>query len=90
MAWHLGYPLAQTLFTSVYIDTMLRSPPMTIRDADFLKDRAPYAPRDPMLGALRAYCLGLVKACYFVNERVKYEHSYEVKCLFIPPIFNPR
>lgn len=78
MAWHLGYPLSQTLFTSVYIEKMLQSPPETIQDADFIKGRAANAPRDAMHGALRAYCLGVVKACCYVNERIKYEHSYEV------------
>ena len=78
MAWHLGYPLSQTLFTSVYIENMLQSSPETIQGADFLKNCAAEAPRDPMLGALRAYCLGVVKACCYVNERIKYEHSYEV------------
>jgi hypothetical protein len=78
MAWHLGYPLSQTLFTSVYIENMLQSAPATIQDADFIKDRAPDTPQDPMHGALRAYCLGVIKSCYYVNERIKYEHSYEV------------
>lgn len=78
MAWHLGYPLSQTLFTSVYIEKMLQPEPMTVHDADFIKDRAAGSPRDPMHGALRAYCLGLLKSCGFVNERIKYEHSYEV------------
>ncbi|KAG7285570.1 hypothetical protein NEMBOFW57_010199 [Staphylotrichum longicolle] len=77
MAWHLGYPLSQTLFTSVYIEKMLQSPPETIQDADFIKGHAANAPRDVMHGALRAYCLGVVKACCYVNERIKYEHSYE-------------
>ena len=86
MAWHLGYPLSQTLFTSVYIENMLQSSPETIQGADFLKNRAAEAPRDPMLGALRAYCLGVVKACCYVNERIKYEHSYEVR---LPPSALP-
>lgn len=84
MAWHLGYPLSQTLFTSVYIEKMLQSPPETIRDADFIKNRPANTPRDAMHGALRAYCLGVVKACCYVNERIKYEHSYEVSVSFLP------
>jgi hypothetical protein len=78
MAWHLGYPLSQTLFTSVYIEKMLQTSPETIQDADFIKNRPADAPRDPMHGALRAYCLGVVKACCYVNERIRSEHSYEV------------
>lgn len=34
------------------------------------------------LRVLRAYCLGLLKTCGFVNNRVKSEHYYEV----IPPV----
>ncbi|KXX81657.1 N-alpha-acetyltransferase 35, NatC auxiliary subunit [Madurella mycetomatis] len=77
MAWHLGYPLSQTLFTSVYIDRMLMPDPATIHEADFIRDRPSGTPRDPMLGMLRAYCLGLLKACWYVNERIKFEHYYE-------------
>ncbi|KAH6851288.1 Mak10 subunit, NatC N-terminal acetyltransferase-domain-containing protein [Chaetomium sp. MPI-CAGE-AT-0009] len=77
MAWHLGYPLSQTLFTSVYVEKMLHPAPKTLEEADFIRDRAAGSPRDPMHAALRAYCLGLLKSCYYVNERIKYEHSYE-------------
>lgn len=51
--------------------------PETIEQADFVSDQAE---RDPMLVVLRAYCLGLLKACYHVNERIKGEHYYEVTC----------
>jgi hypothetical protein len=80
MAWHLGYPLSQTLFTSVYVEKMLNPAPKTLQDADFIRDRTDEPPRDPMHAALRAYCLGLLKSCYYVNERIKNEHSYEVNC----------
>ncbi len=78
MAWHLGYPLSQTLLTNVYIEAMLNPAPATIADADFVRDRKETDPRDPMLTVLRAYILGLLKACWYVNERIKYEHYYEV------------
>ncbi|KAL2135794.1 hypothetical protein VTI74DRAFT_6860 [Chaetomium olivicolor] len=77
MAWHLGYPLSQTLFTSVYVENILNPEPGTIHDADFIRNRPADAPRDPMHGALRAYCLGLLKSCWYVNERIKFEHYYE-------------
>ncbi|KAK0612858.1 Mak10 subunit, NatC N-terminal acetyltransferase-domain-containing protein [Bombardia bombarda] len=79
MAWHLGYPLSQTLFTNVYIEAMLNPYPTTIQEADFIRPRSgePKAPRDPMFSVLRAYCLGLLKACWYVNERIKFEHFYE-------------
>lgn len=85
MAWHLGYPLSQTLFTSVYIENMLQPTPETIEAADFIRDPTPGSRRDPMHGALRAYCLGLLKACGHVNDRIKYEHSYEVRHRPSPP-----
>ncbi|KAK1761252.1 N-alpha-acetyltransferase 35, NatC auxiliary subunit [Echria macrotheca] len=74
MAWHLGYPLSQTLLTNVYIEAMLVPNPTTIKEADFIRGEGP---RDPMFIVLRAYCLGLLKACLHVNERIKYEHYYE-------------
>ncbi|KAL2265163.1 hypothetical protein VTJ83DRAFT_6263 [Remersonia thermophila] len=77
VAWHLGYPLSQTLFTSVYVEKMAQAPPPTLQDADFLQDRPAGSPRDPMQAVLRAYCLGLLKSCHYVNERIKQEHSYE-------------
>lgn len=79
MAWHLGYPLSQTLFTNVYIEGILMPVPQTLEEADFVRGQDGND-RDPMLVTLRAYCLGLLKACYHVNERIKGEHYYEV-CL---------
>ncbi|AEO61343.1 hypothetical protein MYCTH_2311397 [Thermothelomyces thermophilus ATCC 42464] len=77
MAWHLGYPLSQTLFTSFYVEKMLNPNPGALRDADFVRDGGDRCSRDPMHRVLRAYCLGLLKSCYYVNERIKHEHSYE-------------
>jgi hypothetical protein len=82
MAWHLGYPLSQTLFTSVYIEKMLEPEPTSLDEADFVRDRSADAPRDPMLNVLRAYCLGLLKSCWYVNERIMFEHYYEVNAFF--------
>ncbi len=78
MAWHLGYPLSQTLLTNVYIDSILWPSPATVEDAHFIRDRNDQARQNPMLSVLRAYCLGLLKACWYVNERIKFEHYYEV------------
>jgi len=78
MAWHLGYPLSQTLLTNVYIEAILMPTPLTIEEADFLRDQPAGAPRDPMFTVLRAYCLGLLKSCWYVTERIKFEHYYEV------------
>ncbi|KAK3320708.1 Mak10 subunit, NatC N-terminal acetyltransferase-domain-containing protein [Cercophora scortea] len=77
MAWHLGYPLSQTLLTNVYIEAILMPAPATIDEADFIRNRKDGAPRDPMFAVLRAYCLGLLKSCWYVCDRIKFEHYYE-------------
>ncbi|GKT47060.1 N-alpha-acetyltransferase, 35 NatC auxiliary subunit [Colletotrichum spaethianum] len=51
--------------------------PATIDDAHFIRD-ANGTPPSPMHAVLRAYCLGLLKTCGNVNERIKNEHYYEV------------
>ena len=92
MAWHLGYPLSQTLLTNVYIEAMLNPSPETIEDANFVRARRAGETRDPMLTVLRAYILGLLKACWYVNERIKYEHYYEVSIhehLCLSPRMSP-
>lgn len=81
MAWHLGYPLSQTLFTSVYLESLVMPPPAKIGDAFFTRVDGDHAHTDPNLIILRAYCLGLLKSCWYVNERIKFEHYYEVSHL---------
>jgi len=78
MAWHMGYPLAQTIFTSLYIDRLLWPAPIKLEETIF--DRSESSPdEEPLtMRILRVYCLGLVKTCFFVNSRVKAEHYYEV------------
>ncbi|RDW71406.1 putative MAK10 [Coleophoma cylindrospora] len=77
MAWHMGHPLSQTIFTSLYIDRILSPCPLILDHTLF--DRSESAPSDePLtLQTLRAYCVGLIKTCHYVNSRVKAEHFYE-------------
>lgn len=75
----MGYPLSQTLFTSVYLEAIMMPRPERLRDAHFTRDVNDNVHKDPMLQVLRAYCLGLLKACWYVNERIKFEHYYEVR-----------
>lgn len=85
MAWHLGYPLSQTLLTSVYIEAMLVPEPTRIEEADFIRNhQGDSTTRDPMFVVLRAYCLGLLKVCWYVHERIKFEHYYEVSVSLKP------
>ncbi len=81
MAWHMGHPLAQTIFTSLYIDKLLSPTPLDIEQTYFDKREGAVSEESLALRVLRAYCLGLIKTCCFVNMRVKEEHYYEVSTL---------
>ncbi|KAJ5823852.1 NatC N(alpha)-terminal acetyltransferase Mak10 subunit [Penicillium robsamsonii] len=84
VAWHKGHPLSQTLFTSIYLDKLLWPVPRTMEDARF--DRVPSdAPLVNLV--LRAYCLGLVKACDLVHIRVATEYYYEEED-FVSQLYN--
>ncbi|KAI1178225.1 Mak10 subunit, NatC N-terminal acetyltransferase-domain-containing protein [Nemania sp. FL0916] len=77
MAWHLGYPLSQTVLTSVYAEALMNPFPTTIEEVDFTTWMSG-SPRLPsLLFVLRAYCAGLLKACFMVNEQVKDGLYYE-------------
>jgi hypothetical protein len=78
MAWHMGYPLSQTIFTSLYIDRIMMPTPLKVEDTYFDRSESCSNDESLQLQVLRAYCLGLVKTCSFINDRVKAEHYYEV------------
>ncbi|OAA59319.1 Mak10 subunit, NatC N(alpha)-terminal acetyltransferase [Cordyceps fumosorosea ARSEF 2679] len=63
ISWHLGYPLSQTLFTSVYVEALSMPDPAKIEEAQFVRSGSSDSNTDPMLQILRAYCLGLLKGC---------------------------
>ncbi|CZR53954.1 probable MAK10 Glucose-repressible protein [Phialocephala subalpina] len=85
MAWHMGHPLAQTIFTSLYIDKLLSPSPISIQQTHF---DSRHSFDEPLtLRILRAYCLGLIKTCFYVNSRVKTEHFYEEED-FVTHTFN--
>ncbi|KAF2024721.1 amino-acid N-acetyltransferas-like protein subunit Mak10 [Setomelanomma holmii] len=78
MAWHTGYPLSQTLFTSVYIDKLLWPETKALEQAQFYRgmvddDRRPA----PLLQVLRAYCLALIKGCDFVIAKITGRDYFE-------------
>ncbi|KAF7885002.1 hypothetical protein EAF00_010820 [Botryotinia globosa] len=77
MAWHMGHPLAQTIFTSLYIDRILHPSPLSLNETRFDRDESCAEDEPLMLQVLRAYCLGLIKTCWYVNNRVRSEHFYE-------------
>ncbi|KAI6378073.1 hypothetical protein MCOR25_002319 [Pyricularia grisea] len=87
MSWHSGYPLSQTILTSVHITRMMDPTPQTIDEAHFIR-RCDFNSTETGNGngseleaamhtILRAYCLGLLKTCWYVNEQIKSEHYYE-------------
>jgi N-alpha-acetyltransferase 35, NatC auxiliary subunit len=82
-SWHQGYPLSQTLFTSVHLDKILWPDPKQISDAHFLR---PNAARQPsgVEEILRAYCLGLIKCCDLVLAMIASQHYYEVSMRIRP------
>lgn len=77
MAWHIGYPLSQTLLTSVYVDALMKPQPANLTEVDFTRDPEVQKNQPTLLFVLRAYCIGLLKGCFFVNELVKDELYYE-------------
>ena len=83
-AWHKGYPLSQTLFTSTYINRLLWPTPQTLVEARFHR-RGEEPSGEPLTHQLlRAYCLGTIKSCDFVHRMVSSQHYYEV-CCSLPP-----
>jgi hypothetical protein len=88
----MGYPLSQTLFTSLYIDRILMPAPLSLEHTLFDKSESSSDMEPLELQVLRAYCLGLIKTCWFVNTRVKAEHFYEVfySLLLLPCYSNNR
>lgn len=77
----MGYPLSQTLLTNVYVEALSMPDPATIELASFVRNKLELEKDQPMLQVLRAYCLGMLKACAYVNHRVKSEHYYEVRLI---------
>lgn len=76
MAWHHGYPLAQTLFTSKYIDKLLWPEPKSIDEAQFYRGSKPDF-SNPLVDVLRVYCVGLIKCCDFVIGKVASRDFFE-------------
>jgi hypothetical protein len=78
MSWHLGYPLSQTVLTSVYVEALSMPDPKNVQEATFIRGDSDISTTPPMSQVLRAYCLGMLKGCSYVNERIRGEHFYEV------------
>lgn len=79
MAWHTGYPLSQTLFTSVYIDKLLWPEPKTFEQSQFFSNgEGAHGPLvQVLLQVLRAYCLALIKGCDYVIAKITSRDYFE-------------
>ena len=77
MAWHQGYPLSQSLFTSLHIDRILDKNPKTIQAAQFVQEESQNAPQPWLHDVLRAYCVGIIKICDLVMGMITSQHYYE-------------
>ncbi|MCJ1385491.1 N-alpha-acetyltransferase 35 NatC auxiliary subunit [Xylographa soralifera] len=89
VAWYMGHHLSQTLFSSLYIDRLLWPEPKSLDQATFHRNGT--APLDNVMlhVVLRAYCLGLIKTCYFVHKKIVSETYYEEED-FVSNLYNRR
>ncbi|MCJ1307294.1 hypothetical protein MMC25_000940 [Agyrium rufum] len=76
-AWYIGHSLSQTLFTSLYIDALLWPEPKTLDAARFDRQTESATENSLLHVVLRAYCLALVKCCYYVQQNILRELFYE-------------
>lgn len=81
VSWQQGYPLSQTLFTSIHLDKILWPDPQQIQEAHFLRSSDPDLAPSLSQELLRAYCLGVVKCVDLVLAMVTSQHYYEVSLL---------
>lgn len=79
VAWLMGYPLSQTLFTSVHIDRLLWPDPKTLQEAIFTRGDSHALTLSHQI--LRAYCVLLIKACDIVLAMVTSQHYYEARII---------
>lgn len=76
MAWHDGYPLSQTLFTSLHLTSIT---PQEFKPLDqvVFRPRQKREPNPLISDVLRAWCIGLLKSCDSVITDIVSEHYYE-------------
>lgn len=79
MSWHQGYPLAQNLFSSLYIDYILaQSRPPNIFPKFNAMNGSPSDIAGPLVHlVLMAYCIGVIKSCDIVIEMIQSQQYYE-------------
>ncbi|KAG9681025.1 Mak10-domain-containing protein, partial [Aureobasidium melanogenum] len=78
MAWHQGYALSQTLFTSLHMYSLLTPYYRPLNAIVFNPKRtSPEQPDSLISSVLRAFCLGIIKSCDAVVQEITSEHYYE-------------
>lgn len=79
-AWHMGYPLSQTLFTSVHLERLLWPEPKRLSATRFRRgdSHVPH-PSSLLEDVFQPYCIALVKSCDLVHSMVTSHHYYEVR-----------
>ncbi|KAK5118572.1 hypothetical protein LTR85_008037 [Meristemomyces frigidus] len=79
IAWHDGYPLSQTVFTSLHVDRLL-SPDNNV-PYNFYSGQGPagsVSVQEQLVHVvLRAYCLALIKCAQLVLHTVQSQNFYE-------------
>ncbi|KAL9047417.1 MAG: hypothetical protein Q9214_000008 [Letrouitia sp. 1 TL-2023] len=87
MAWHMGYPLLQSLFTSLHIDQLLWPVPKTLEDSLSDRSKKVRTETQPLSSVLRAYTIALIKTCGYVHSKIISEHYYEEED-FVSLLYN--
>ncbi|MGI4850429.1 MAG: N-alpha-acetyltransferase 35, NatC auxiliary subunit [Janthinobacterium lividum] len=79
MSWHQGYPLAQNLFSSLYIDHILAQSRQPNEVPRFnAADGSLSSVAGPLVHlVLMAYCIGVIKSCDIVIEMIQSQQYYE-------------
>ncbi|KAI9843380.1 MAG: hypothetical protein M1838_002635 [Thelocarpon superellum] len=88
MAWQMGSPMSQTLFTSLYLDRLLWPEPKSLDDAHFSRLAAADGGNPYLHLILRAYCLALIKCCHFVHERIAFEQTCYEEEDFVTQLYS--
>ncbi|KAI1614818.1 Mak10 subunit, NatC N-terminal acetyltransferase-domain-containing protein [Exophiala viscosa] len=88
VAWQMGYPLSQTLFTSVHLERLLWPEPKRLPNTRFDRNASAIVHKPSLLeDVFRPFCLGLVKCCDLVLAMITSQHYYEEED-FATQIFN--
>ena len=79
ITWLDGYPLSQTIYTSLHIDRLL-SPDKVRKDSFYLGSQPPTTTTEadaPTHKVLHAYCVALVKCCQLALYLIQSQNFYE-------------